>query len=71
MPLPRHTVLSLVRHLLTAAGGAAVLKGYTDEQTATTVVGALIAGIGGAWGAIDEFLAEQKSRRSPRVADCD
>lgn len=37
----------LLRHLLTAAGAAAVAKGYVDESTATQVIGAIgtIAGV--------------------------
>ncbi len=42
-------ILGLARHLLTAAGGALVAKGYVDAGTAETAVGALVALIGVGW----------------------
>ena len=39
----------LVRHLLTFAGGWLVTKGYVDEATMQTVVGAAVTLIGAAW----------------------
>lgn len=43
------SILGLLRHLLTFGGGIAVAKGYTDEATATSLIGAVVTLIGGAW----------------------
>lgn len=42
-------ILGLVRHLLTALGGLLVAKGYVDDTTMVTVVGALATIIGAGW----------------------
>lgn len=47
-------VLGIIRHVLTAAGSILVLKGYTDEVTATTVVGAIITAVGAIWSIVDK-----------------
>lgn len=51
------SVLSVVRHILTFAGGYLVSKGYIDEETLGTLVGAVITVGGVIWGII-----EKKSR---------
>ena len=42
-------LLGWLRHVLTALGGAFVLKGWTDEGTMTGVVGAVMTLVGFAW----------------------
>jgi hypothetical protein len=39
----------LVRHVLTAIGGAAVIMGYMDDATVATVVGAAMTLLGFSW----------------------
>lgn len=38
--------MAVLRHLLTAAGGALVAGGYTDEGTAHEIVGGILATVG-------------------------
>lgn len=54
----KNTILSVIRHLLTIAGGVLVTKGILSESTVTQLVGALPGVIGLLWGAIDEYRAE-------------
>lgn len=42
-------VLGIVRHVLTTFGGLIVSRGYTDESTMTSLVGAAITIIGVIW----------------------
>ena len=44
----------IVRHVLTAAGGALVAKGYADEATVQALVGGLIALIGVIWSVVSK-----------------
>lgn len=41
--------LGILRHILTTLAGMAVAKGYTDESTATAIVGGAVAMIGVVW----------------------
>ena len=50
----RETILGIVRHVLTAAGGIAVTKGYIDESALVAGVGALVALAGVVWSVIDK-----------------
>lgn len=45
----------LVRHVLTFVGGIVVSKGYVDEQTMITVVGAVATVVGAIWS----FMAKK------------
>lgn len=47
-------ILSVVRHLLTAAGSILLTKGLLDEAMLEEVVGATITLIGFAWGIWDK-----------------
>ncbi len=47
-------VFSIIRHVMTILGGAAVSAGITDEGTATAIVGGTIALIGVIWGIVDK-----------------
>ena len=42
-------IAGLVRAVLAAVGGIAVSKGYTDESTMTTLIGAVTVLFTGAW----------------------
>ena len=48
------TLLGLVRHFLTVAGGGLVANGYLGNDDLSTVVGAAVAVIGVAWSAYDK-----------------
>ena len=61
----KNAVLSLIRHLLTAAGAYAVGKGIFSEQLALEIVSGLVAVIGGGWGIWDEYQAQQAAKRNP------
>lgn len=50
----KEQILGIVRHVLTAAGAILAIKGYTDEGTATLIVGALMTAIGGIWSIFDK-----------------
>ena len=45
-------ILGIVRHVLTFGGGLLVTKGYIDEGTLPTVVGAAVTLIGAVWSVI-------------------
>lgn len=47
-------VLSIARHVLTAAGAWAVTKGYLDSATLEQVVGAVLTIAAVIWGAVDK-----------------
>lgn len=49
--------MALARHILTAAGGVLVSKGYTDADTVNTAVGAAVT-----LGSIGWSFAEKKRR---------
>jgi hypothetical protein len=53
----KDTVLSVLRHFLTAVGASLVAKGYLSNGAETELIGAVIGLIGAAWGPIDEYLA--------------
>jgi hypothetical protein len=52
MFLTKEQVFGIIRHALTAVGGALVAKGVIDEAGLTEAVGALVALIGVVWSAI-------------------
>lgn len=60
----KDTVLSIIRHLLTFAGGLVVAKGYLSDSTVTQIAGAVPGFIGLVWGAVDEYLAAKKAAAS-------
>lgn len=47
-------ILGVVRHVLTAIGGAAVAKGYIDAAGLDTLIGAFIGIAGVAWSIIEK-----------------
>ena len=48
----KETILGLIRHGLTFAGGILVTKGLADEATTTELIGGLIAVTGAVWSII-------------------
>ena len=66
-------VLGIIRHVLTAAGAVLAVKGYTDEATATGIVGSLMAAIGGIWSIVDKkednIVAKAKEILARRVKE--
>jgi hypothetical protein len=57
----KNTILSVIRHLLTAGGAYLVAKGKLTEVDASAISGAVLAILGLVWGATDEHIAENKS----------
>lgn len=47
--LTKEQTFGILRHILTAAGGALVAKGTMDEATLMEAVGAIITLVGVAW----------------------
>lgn len=60
----KNTILSIIRHVLTAVGGAVLAK--NPDIDVTSAVGAIMTLIGLIWGATDEHRAENVK---PIVAD--
>lgn len=50
----RDTILGLLRHILTAAGGGLVAKGAVDESAMMDIVGGVILIAGAVWSIIDK-----------------
>ena len=50
-------IMGFIRHLLTLGGGYAVGKGFVDEETMLSIVGAAMSLIGFAWS----YLAPEKA----------
>jgi hypothetical protein len=47
--MKREKILGVVRHVLTFGGGYAVARGWIDEETMMTIVGAVITIGGSVW----------------------
>ena len=60
-PMKKDTILSLLRHALTFGGGFLVAKGLVTETSLGTLIPAVVAAVGAAWGAWDEFTAARKA----------
>lgn len=58
----KNTILSLIRHGLTAGGTALALKYNLGDLDVPAVVGAILAVIGAFWGAKDEHKAENAAK---------
>lgn len=57
---PKETILSALRHLLTAAGAIAITHGYATDSQIHELVGGAIALLGAVWGPLDEYLAARQ-----------
>jgi hypothetical protein len=53
--MSKEQILGLIRHILTAVGGAVVMLGYFDEALVTEVTGGLMTAIGFVWSFIDKI----------------
>ena len=60
----KNTILSILRHGLTFAGGLLVTKDLLSDSTANEVAGAVTTTIGLLWGAVDEYRAEQAAKKA-------
>jgi hypothetical protein len=47
--MTKEQILGIVRHILTAMGGMAVILGYYDESTVTQITGGLMTAAGFVW----------------------
>lgn len=54
-------ILGIIRHALTFIGGALVVSGKLDSETAQTVSGAFLTIVGGIWSA---FSPEESIRQT-------
>lgn len=48
----KDTILGVIRHILTAAGGAAATQGHLTTDDVTTAVGAVVALVGVVWSVV-------------------
>jgi hypothetical protein len=62
-------VWSLVRHLLTAAGGGAVSAGWLSSDDLTAIVGAIVTLISVAWGIYVRYGTRQVPEVTAQRAD--
>ena len=53
----KEIILGIIRHTLTFVGGIFVMKGITDEQTITEIIGGALTLIGGIWSIINKAKA--------------
>jgi uncharacterized membrane protein len=68
MFLTKEQIFGIIRHALTAAGGALVAKGVIDEAGLTEAVGALVTLIGVVWSAATKKNAELPEGEAEEVA---
>jgi hypothetical protein len=47
--MTKEQILGIIRHVLTAVGGMAVILGYYDESTVTQITGGLMTAAGFVW----------------------
>lgn len=64
----KNTLLSVLRHVLTAVGAAVVAKNAAKHPelgmvNVETIVGGIIGAVGMIWGPRDEYKAERMNRR--------
>ena len=64
----KDTYLSLLRHLLSLAGGVAISRGLVTQSQAVELGGALVALAGMLWGSLDEWIAARKIEDEARIA---
>lgn len=57
--MPREMIFSLVRHLLTLAGGILISKGWFDAAVLEQVIGAVIAMASAGWSHIEKQKTPQ------------
>lgn len=64
----KDVMLSIIRHLLTAAGVVLVSRGVVSALVAQEVIGSTVALIGMIWGPVDEYLNAQKVKQLPKLS---
>jgi hypothetical protein len=52
--MSKEQILGLIRHSLTAIGGAVVMLGYFDEALVTEITGGIMTAVGFIWSYIDK-----------------
>jgi hypothetical protein len=52
--MTKEQILGIVRHVLTAMGGMAVILGYYDESTVTQIIGGLMTAVGFVWSIVNK-----------------
>lgn len=55
-------LLSAIRSILIAIGGVLTTKGYVDDATVQTVIGAVMVLAPAVWGIVDKVLAERATQ---------
>jgi hypothetical protein len=50
--MKKETVLGIVRHTLTFAGGILVAKGLIDDGIASEIIGGVMTLVGGIWSVV-------------------
>lgn len=63
----KETMLGIVRHVLTFAGGLLVYMGWADEGTATAITGAIFTLVGGFWSIWDKVTGRESDDPPPAV----
>jgi hypothetical protein len=61
-------LLSALRSILIALGGLLTAKGYVDNATVQTIIGAVMVIAPAAWGVVDKVLAERKTQAREATA---
>lgn len=52
--MSKETVLGIIRHVLTFAGGILIAKGVADDATVTELVGGLVTVVGAVWSILSK-----------------
>lgn len=50
----KDTILGIIRHVLTFAGGILIAKGVADDATVTELIGGIITVIGAVWSILSK-----------------
>lgn len=64
----KQAILSALRSILIAAGSALTAKGYIDDLTVSSVVGATMVIIPAIWGVLNKINAEKAAKEREVVA---
>lgn len=54
MKLTKDKILGLIRHGLTAVGGAVVMLGFVEEGLVTEIIGGVMTAIGFIWSYVEK-----------------
>lgn len=64
----KQAVFSAVRSILIALGSMLVARGYIDDGTAQSMIGAAMVILPLVWGVLDKYLSEQKTKDREVIA---